>query len=62
MNFHFKTPSWPTPSGFNETSATAFCKNYIEASISAQACLGAVTDLNYEAVLRGCIEDIQVSL
>ncbi|XP_035827995.1 uncharacterized protein LOC118477191 [Aplysia californica] len=55
-----KPPSWPTPSGFNLTTATEFCEKYIQASISAQACLGAVRDLNLEFVLKGCVEDIQI--
>ena len=58
--FLYQLPSWPTPSGINETTATTFCENYIAASLSAQACLGAVTGINLDVALRGCVEDIQV--
>ena len=55
----YQPPTWPTASGYNETTATMECETRIKASASAQACLTQV-NIDMEAVIRGCVEDIQV--
>lgn len=52
--------TWPTPSGWTLVNATEFCRTYLLASGSGAACFNQVAELNIDATLQGCVEDIQV--
>ena len=54
--------TWPTKAGWTLENATEYCRNYMLLSASGAACVDQVADVNLEATLNGCVDDIQVGL
>ncbi|KAH9523928.1 hypothetical protein Btru_047521 [Bulinus truncatus] len=54
-------PTWPTPSNYTQDKARTLCENYIQKSISGQACIGQVLSPDeYRFLINGCVDDILI--